>query len=287
MRRIGTKPHILLINPRLSSWSPNIWVPLGLTYIAAILEQKDLNVEIIDLNAKQSEKGNLERRVEKASIVGIGGMITEYQEILRLVNVVKKANGEARVVLGGPLATTLPQELLKASQADFVVVGEGEQTIINLIHAIQYGQSFANIRGIAYKNGNQIIVTPPVELITEMDTIPLPARHLLDMNRYLRNHFDSFGLTIKGLGEIRSTNLITSRGCPYNCTFCFKGMWGYKWRARSPQNILEEIQLLHQKYDVNGFFFNDDTFLLDNKRVFELCKLLSKPRDKRIARSHV
>ena len=274
MRKIGIKAHILLINPRLSSWSPNIWVPLGLTYIAAVLEQKGIHVEIIDLNAKQSEKSNLERMVENASIVGIGGMITEHQEILRLVNIVKKVNGEARVVLGGPLATTLPQELLRASRADFVVVGEGEQTIIDLIHAIQHGQSFTNIRGIAYKDGNQIAVTAPAVPITDLDTLPFPARHLLNMNHYLKNHFDSFGLTIKGLGEIRSTNLITSRGCPYNCTFCFKEMWGHKWRARSAQNILEEMVLLHQQYSVNGFFFNDDTFLLDRKRIFELCTLL-------------
>jgi len=268
------KSHIVLINPRLSAWSPNIWVPLGLTYIAAALEQKGHNVEIIDLNAKRLDDDNLKRRVENAYIVGITGMITEHGEILRLVDVVKKANAEARVVLGGPLATTLPQELLQVSQADFIVVGEGERTIVNLVSAIEHSDSFADIKGVAYKEGNQIVATGPVEPIANLDTIPFPARHLLDMKRYLRNHFKSFGLKIKELGEIRSTNLITSRGCSYSCTFCFKGMWGNKWRGRSPANIVAEMELLYRTYSVNGFFFNDDTFVLDRKRILEFCQLL-------------
>ena len=277
MRRIGTKSRVVLINPRLKTWSPNVYVPLGLAYIAAILEQEGHNVEIIDLNVERMNDKGLRRKVENADIVGITGMITEYAEVLRLVDVVKKANAEARVVLGGPLATTLPQELLQVSQADFVVTGEGERTIVNLVSAIKHGDSFTDIKGIAYRDDSQIIATEPVAPIADLDTIPFPARHLLDMNRYLRNHFESFGFRIKGFGKkIKSTNLISSRGCPYNCTFCFKGMWGYKWRGRSPENITDEMELLYKRYGVNGFFFNDDTFVLDRKRIFKLCKLLKE-----------
>lgn len=251
-------------------------MPLGLTYIAAVLEQEGHQVEIIDLNVERVNQKELQGRVKDASIVGITGMITEYQEVLKITDVIKQANGDVKIVLGGPLATTLPRELLQVSQADFIVIGEGERTMPGLVSALEHGSSFAGIRGIAYKdNGSsQIILTESAMPIADLDSIPFPARHLLTMNRYLKNHFDSFGFDIKEFGKIQSTNIITSRGCPYSCTFCFKGMWGHKWRARSPANIIEEMELLYQRYGINGFFFNDDTFVLDRKRVFEFCQLL-------------
>ena len=270
--------NIVLLNPRLKTWSPNVYVPLGIAYIAAILEQAGYSVEIIDLNVEKANDEDLQGKVTNADIVGITAMITEYGEILRLVDIVKKASAEARVVLGGPLATTLPRELLQASRADFVVIGEGERTVVDLVSAIKYGDGFSKIKGIAYRNGNQIIITEPAEPTADLDTIPFPARHLLDMKRYLKNHFESLGLKIKEFGKIKSTNIITSRGCSYSCTFCFKGMWGYKWRGRSPENIVDEMELLYRRYGVNGFIFNDDTFVLDRKRIFKLCDLLKQRR---------
>ena len=269
---------IILINPRIRAWSPNVWVPLGLSYVAAALEQEGYNVEIIDLNVERMNDRALQKKVKNANIVGITGMITEYREVLKLVNTVKLCNGDSKVVLGGALATTLPQELLQVSQTDFMVIGEGERTTVNLISAIERGDSFSDVKGIAYKDGDHIIITEPAEPINNLDTIPFPARHLLHLDQYIKNHFKSFGIEIEEFGKIRSTNLITSRGCPYSCTFCFRDMWGYKWRGRSAANIVAEIELLKEKYNVNGFFFNDDTFVLDRKRVFEFCELLKKER---------
>ena len=113
-----------------------------------------------------------------------------------------------------------------------------------------------------------------MEPIADLDTISFPARHLVNMNRLSQNHFKNFGLKMKGFGDIKSTNLISSRGCPYSCTFCFKDMWGTKWRARSAKNIIEEMDSLYNQYGINGFVFNDDTFVMDKKRVFELCELI-------------
>ena len=267
---------ILLLSPKLNSWSPNVYVPLGLAYIAAALEQAGYSAEIIDLNLQKMSDNNLRRKTAAADMVGITGMITEYEGILRLVDIIKEANAETRVILGGPLATTLPQEILQSSQTDFIVIGEGEKTIVNLVSAIKHGGNFSDVEGIAYKDGGRIIIAEQPEPIADLDTIPFPARHLLDMNRYLQNHFDNFGFKIKDFGKIKSTNLISSRGCPYSCTFCFKAMWGSKWRARSPENIIDEMELLHRENGVNGFFFNDDTFVLDKKRVLKFCELLKE-----------
>lgn len=268
------KLRIILINPRYKVWRPSVWVPLGLGYIAAVLENEGNDVEIIDMVAEKVGDRQLQKRIENADIVGLTGMVTEFEEVLRIIGLVKETNENIKVILGGPLATTLPKQLLQVSQADFIVIGEGEKTIVNLLSAIKRGNNFSNVKGIAYKEGDGIIVADPPEPIANLDTIPFPARHLLDMNRYLQNYFENRGLKIKDFGKIKSTNLITSRGCPYSCTFCFKGMWGYNWRARSPENIVEEMELLYRRYGVNGFCFNDDTFVLDKERVFKFCHLL-------------
>jgi anaerobic magnesium-protoporphyrin IX monomethyl ester cyclase len=265
---------ITLLNPQLKTWSPNAYVPLGLGYIAASLEQSGHNVDIIDLNVHRMIDKALQKRVTGAGIVGITGMITEYQTLLKLVNFTKAASASAKVILGGPLATTLPRKLLRESGADFIVLGEGEKTIIDLVTVIEQGGDINSIKGIAFRADGEIIVTEPAEPITDLDTIPFPARHLLDMKHYIKDHFNSFGIKIQGSGRIRSTNLISSRGCPYSCTFCFKDMWGHKWRGRSPENIIREMEFLHDAYNINGFFFNDDTFVLDRERVLELCRQL-------------
>ena len=268
---------IVLINPRLRAWSPNIWVPLGLAYIAAVLEKEGHTIKIIDMNEKKLNDDDLRANLkEDVDLVGITGMITEYQKILRIIDIAKDGFPDRKVILGGPLATTLPQQLLEQSKADFIVIGEGENTTPALIHAIEHGSDITKIRGIAYKKGEQIVINEPARQIDNIDTIPFPARYLLDMSKYIRNHFESFGFEIDGFDKIQSTNLTSSRGCPYNCTFCFKDMWGYKWRGRSAETIIAEMDLLNDKYNVNGFFFVDDLFVLDKKRVFEFASLLRK-----------
>jgi len=273
---------ILLVNPRLNAWSPNIWVPLGLAYIAAVLEQGGYVVRIIDLNVRQLSKGKLIGEVGQADVVGIGGMITEYSEVLGLIDFVKKVDVKP-VILGGGLATALPREILEVSQADFAVIGEGEKTIVGLLEAMEnFGYGLADIRGIAYKSNGEIIINEPVEHIADLSSIPNPARHLLDMRRYVMDHFTNLGLTVRNFGKLRSTNLITSRGCPYSCNFCFKGMWGHKFRRRSPQNVVEEMVALSIDYNINGFFFLDDSFVSDKEWVLEFCKLL-KERQLKVA----
>ena len=272
------KFRIVLINPRIRAWSPTVLIPLGLTYIAAVLEKEGDDVEIIDMNARKVSDQHLRQTVRGVDLVGITGMITEYQEILRITKIIKEADSNVKVVLGGPLPTTIPEELLQMSPADFVVIGEGERTIVTLTAALKRGGDLASIAGIGYKNGEQVFITDRPEHIADLDTIPFPARHLLDMKRYTRNQFHNFSTKMAGIGKIRSTNMITSRGCPYSCTFCFKDMWGHKWRGRSPENIVAEIALLNAEYGINGFFFNDDTFVLDTKRVLRFCQLIMESR---------
>ncbi len=265
--------NITLINPRLNTWSPNIYPPLGLCYIAASLEQADHDVGILDMNSQRVSDKELVRQADMTNIVGITGLVTEYGEVVRLTKVIKSVNEDTIVVLGGPLATTHSEELLLASGADVAVVGEGEQTIVELVGAIKQGQSKELIKGIAYMDKGRVVTHPPREPVAGLDSIPYPARHLLDMSRYSTHHFQTFGIKMP---KIKSTVMITSRGCPFFCEFCFHDLQGHKWRARSPEDIVSEMRELRDDYDIRGFVFNDDTFVVSKKRVMDFCSLLAK-----------
>lgn len=264
--------RITLINPRLRTWSPNIYPPLGLCYIAASLEQAGHEVDIVDMNSHRVSDKALLKHIENSPIVGIGGLITEYAEVVRLAQIIKQADANRIVILGGPLATTHSKELLETSSADAVVVGEGEQTIVELVKGTEQGTSKDLIKGIVYRDGEKIIAHPPREPENDLDSIPHPARHLLDMSRYSTHHFKSFGIKMP---EVKSTTLISSRDCPYHCDFCF-GSPNKKWRARSPEDMVSEMQELRNEYDIRGFVFNDDTFTVQKRRVLDFCTLLKR-----------
>lgn len=261
--------NITLLNPRLKTWSPTVYVPVGLAYVAAALEQAGHCVAIADLNSHQISDKHLAKRLVGAEIIGITGMITEYAEVIRLAGLSKRVNPTAKVIIGGPLATTYTHEVLENSQADFVVVGEGEKTVVKLVEAIQQGCGITDMGGVAYKVDGSVRVAPPAKQIRDLDTIPYPARHLLDMSHYTQDHFRKFGITSF---KVKSATMFSSRGCPYHCTFCFQDVWGNKWRGRSPNNIIGEMLQLNRQYGFNAFVFNDDTFVLNKQRVFDFCK---------------
>lgn len=261
--------NITLINPRLKTWNPNIYVPLGLTYIAAALEHEGYSVKIIDMNTKGFTDNKLAKELEAVDIIGITGMITEYTEVLRLVQLSKACNHSAKVILGGALATTWTEKVMSSSEADFAVLGEGELVITNLLSAMGSGKEFSSIKGIAYKDNGRVIINPREDIITNPDSIPFPARHLLDISNYTTRWFKSYG---EDVSNVKSCTIFSSRGCPYSCSFCYMDMWGHKWRGRSPDNIISEIKMLQRDYGFNGFLFYDDTFVLDRARILEFCR---------------
>ena len=265
--------RVTLINPRLNTWSPNIYVPLGLCYIAASLEQAGHEVDILDMNSQRVSDKALVKHIEDSALVGIGGLVTEYGEVVRLVKVIKSADENEIVVLGGPLATTHSEELLVASGADVAVIGEGEQAIVELVNGIKIGHSQKFIKGIVYQDNGKVITHQPREPEMNLDSIPHPARHLLDMGRYSTHHFKTFGIKVP---KMKSTTMISSLACPYHCSFCFGDLHGKKWRARSPEDIVSEMKELRRDYNIRGIVFNDDTFAVNKKRVLDFCSLLEK-----------
>jgi anaerobic magnesium-protoporphyrin IX monomethyl ester cyclase len=164
--------------------------------------------------------------------------------------------------MGGPHASFLPSETLrKCPQLDIVCVGEAERTIHELAQAVEDKMSLSNVRGIVYRSGNHIVEAPPQPLINDLDSLPFPARRLLPMNQY----------TVLGK-KTTIGHVITSRGCPFNCIFCASSLlFGRKFRARSPKNVIDEIEEVVSDYNPDTLEFTDDLFTLNRRRVEAIC----------------
>ena len=243
--------------------------PLGLAYLAAVLERGGHSVRIIDAQALGILLPQIKREIERdqPDIVGVTSTTPTMREALAIVEATKEACPGAITVVGGPHVTFLPAETLReCPQLDVVCVGEGERTMHELTQTIERKASLANVRGIVYRSGDHIVKTPPQPLIDDLDSLPFPARHLLPMDRY----------TILGKKSLIG-HIMTSRGCPFNCTFCASSLlFGKRFRGRSPKNVVDEIEQVVSKYNPGSIEFSDDEFTLDRKRAEDICEEIKR-----------
>ncbi|MHA1312686.1 MAG: B12-binding domain-containing radical SAM protein [Candidatus Helarchaeota archaeon] len=269
---------ILLINPyhRVSylgneKMSP-ILPPMGLAYIAAVLIQNKIAVKIIDLNLNLPSKIDFIHQIkeEEPDIIGITSSTPVINNAFRLCAEIKAANPETITVLGGPHPTALPKDTVSNENVDVVVVGEGEYTFLDLIRAIEEKKDLSQVEGIVFKKNGEIISNPLRPLIEDLDELPLPAYELLEMDKYYSPQ------TKTG----KFANILTSRGCPARCIYCNKKIFGTKFRARSVNHLLNEIEFLINNYGIREFHILDDLFTANKKRVREFCyQVLKKKLD--------
>lgn len=265
--------RILLIKPWAQHYQSN-YAPLGLAYIAAVLEEAGHSVQILDLMAEgvKSNRFSSYLQKQKPDAIGISCVITEYNGILQVASLCKETSPLIPLIVGGPFPTSAPDIFLSQPVIDIVVISEGERTIVEVMERIEKGESMEGVPGTAYKQGGKQRFNPPREPILDLDAIPFPARHLLPMERYISSFENWFG---KG-PRTRATNIISTRGCPYSCIFCDRKVFGSKWRGRSASNIADEIQSLTQDYNINGIIFSDDMFDLYRRRVYQVCDEIDK-----------
>ncbi|MCL4491011.1 MAG: B12-binding domain-containing radical SAM protein, partial [Nitrospirae bacterium] len=254
---------ILLIHPRENIWIRSKTVPLGLGYIASVLEKAGHNVKIIDYRIFP------DRELEKADVVGITAttpLIRGAWEIAREAK--KKFN--AITVLGGPHVSALPEESAKLPYIDYVVRGEGEDTIVQLCSILEQGKSAEQVLGVSFKKDNKIIHHPHREFIKNIDDIPFPAYHLFPP-------LDKYTNPQPLISErTPAANIMTSRGCPFDCVFCYKGVYGRHYRVRSPENLIAEWKWLIETYNVKEIAIQDDMFNIKLDRAKNICKLIIK-----------
>lgn len=265
--------EIALITPK--QYREEVMTPLGILYLAAVLEKKGHNVTVLDMNEPDMTIGRLSENLKKIKppLVGVSSMITDIRDVLRIGATVKETLPGSLVVFGGPLPSSMPGIMIKKPFVDVVVLGEGESTMLELVEAAEGGRKLESVNGIVFKRNGEVVATPPREPTKDLDSIPFPARHLINMRTYLRKKRILLGVRKRNMVSI---NMISSRGCPYNCIYCFQGVFGRTWRGRSAKNVVDEMELLHKDYGVEGIVFSDDTFVLDRKRVFGICHEIKK-----------
>lgn len=263
------RKRIALINPPLlkdSSFHP-FFPPLGLGYIAAVLERDGHEVAVIDCPICRFNHDKLREELTAfhPDIVGISAMTTMIASALQAAKDVKETCPDATVVLGGPHATFMDEEILQSeSGVDIIVRGEGEYTMLELARLLPDCGKLADVKGITLRRGGDIFRTPSRPRIQDLDALPYPAYHLMPMEKY------------RIYGRIHLP-VMSSRGCPFQCTFCVASqMFGAKFRARSPRSVVDEIEWLIKEYGAEAISFHDDTLTLDNRRMLRICDEIKK-----------
>jgi radical SAM superfamily enzyme YgiQ (UPF0313 family) len=254
--------------------------PQGISGIAAVLEKEKIPVRILDLNFEQRRGKDWRRalvyalRKSPPDMVGITSTTPAVLNVLFIAETVKEMDAGIPVVVGGPHPSAMPDNLLHmAPQVDVTVRGEGERTVPELFRAFASRGDLSGVRGIAFRSDGGIVVTEDRPVIEALDELPVPARHLLPPlhEYYFAGHcYD----------RLPVTSVMTSRGCPQACRFCTQAVFGRRYRVRSPESIVAELELLAGNYGIRSVMFVDETFTCEKKRVYDLCRLLRRKRKK-------
>ncbi len=277
---VALPQRIILVNPCYQRSVQaiaqiSIGPPLGLAYLAAVLEKEGYPVDIIDANAERLSNEEVIRRVLefKAEVVGLTAVTPTLHLCCALAGEIKKLPRPISTVIGGAHTTSLPKETLQSHpEIDFLITGEGEFILPALLKALENKEGLANIRGLCWRESGNIILTAPAENIGDLNQLPFPSRHLLPNNLYRTPESG------------RMTSLIAMRGCPAQCIYCAaQVVAGRKLRKRSPENVLKEMELCFSAYGVRFFAFLDDTFTFDKSWVHDLCaKIIASGMNRRI-----
>lgn len=268
--------RILLINPSLAEAeishykksvekNRGVYPPLGITYVAACLRKAGHSLRLIDCDVEENALGKIERvcRRFKPELVGFYAMTWTFRQDVELLKRIKKILPRVKSVVGGPNVSAFPRESLVFSDFDFAVKGEGEITAVELVEAIKGKRKFASVQGLIWRDGKKIMQNKDRALIQNLDEVPFPAWDLLPVKKYndvftQRPHF---------------VTMLATRGCPFRCTFCDReNRMGRTWRMRSPQNVVQEMRMIYDKYGISEFMFFDDNFIVDKKWVLDFCR---------------
>ncbi len=259
--------------------------PLGIAYLGAVLRKnyqgklldataegyenlEDLGTELVKYGLSYQE---IKNRISDYApdLVGITCLYsTQYPSVRSICQLVKEISSEIITVIGGYHPTFLARECLKREGSiDFIALGEGENTLQDLLKQIELGKDLTQVKGIAFRQGDKLRINPQTNYIENLDELPFPARDLLPMEKYF-----SINIPMSVTSKHRlCTPVLTSRGCTARCIFCpSPNFWGHHFRARSAENVLKELELLIKDYQIREIQFQDDNLILDKKRATEI-----------------
>jgi radical SAM superfamily enzyme YgiQ (UPF0313 family) len=275
---------ILLVAPPLTqkerygnlSEIGTLYPPLGLAYIAAVAEEAGHNVKVVDCEALEYDYSDLYKVIEKykPDVLGMTTFCTVMDRVYKIAEKTKKICNNCSVVLGGVQTTIEPMPSLKRKDVDFIIYGEGEVTFVEFLKEMQKPaeqRELSKIKGLFWKDtSGKILMNEKRELIQDLDALPFPARHLFPMEKY------------HGSANLRGKkvlNIMTSRGCPFNCSYCSSHLsFGKTHRFRSAKDVVAEMKELNDEYGCDSIQFYDESFTMNRNRVIELCKEIKKSK---------
>ncbi|MBW2333502.1 MAG: B12-binding domain-containing radical SAM protein [Deltaproteobacteria bacterium] len=248
------------------------YFPSGLAYIASVLIREGYEVEIYNQDQHHFPDNHLTEFLDKnkydAIGVGVIGGYYQYRKLLNISNAINNSRNRPFYMIGGHGPSPEPEYFLKKTQADVVVIGEGEITVVNLMNALGNHKSLKTIKGIAFREGDNVIVNERQPLIKDIDTISFPAYDLfpIDYYRLLKRP--------RGKSTDFQMPVLSSRGCTFKCNFCYRMDKGY--RKRGNESIIEEIKLLKEKYGIKIIQFSDELLMFSEERAISICESLIK-----------
>lgn len=271
------KTDILFVHPLYGEeteeriFQPGIEFPISLVYLSAYLDQRGIDNSILDLRLEHDPLKALHEhiRIKRPLAVGITASTAAIDNAAWVAGWVKSIDKQIITVIGGWHASALPEETLKKyPQFDYLIHGEGEIALSNLMECLAGGSPAEQCRGLAFRSNGSIQVNPREPLISNLNEIPFPDREKVPINRYHPK------LGTRNYMRLPSTGILVGRGCPYNCLFCYKGVWGKGIRFRSPENVLEEIEMCIDRFGIRDFRFYDDTVTFPRWDLKSLCEAI-------------
>lgn len=250
--------------------------PLGLAYISACLKRAGYNVDVLNLNHYDENQSDLiKEKLCKGNYkyVLTGGLSAHYRQIKSIISDVKGSGIGATVIIGGGVVTSTPILMYNELSPDYMVLGEGEETIVELINKLNNEvRDLGNIKGIGYRDSSgELVITPSRSPIMDLDSLPLPDLEGFEFEKYLDMQRPNDNLYLYINDKPSFYPIISSRGCPYNCTFCYHPL-GQKYRSRSIDNFINEVKYVTEKYKVNNLAIFDELLSADRKRLFDICE---------------
>lgn len=272
--------NILLINVSLRPASPIKLFPVGLGYIATAIKRAGFEFDLLDIDAHRFSDQKVETliRKKKYDIVCMGCIVTGYKIIKSLAAAIREIHPFAKIVVGNSVATSVFDTLLTRTDVDVAVMGEGDETIVDLLEAITESRPLESVQGICFKKDGEVVSNPARPYIKDIASIPLPDFSLFDIETYIENsrHYVNDPVPIPR-EEIRALPINTARGCLGQCTFCYHNFRGMPYRYRSIGSIVEDIKFLSNRYALNYIHFWDELTFFSKKQTMALMqKILSE-----------
>lgn len=282
---------ILFVNPPIPQtyYNREYYIPSGLLYLAAVLQENGEIVKILDMKTIKLDKSDNPQKLYndllintissfQPDLIGFGCLYSgHFPDILSFSILVKEKFENIPIVIGGIHPTIYPFEILSnCSSFDWIIIGEGEQSITQLVNTIKDNTcEFEKIDGFAYRKNGDVYINPKKHFIEDLDSIPFPAYDLINLEDYYVDTSDWHNP--KKLPIRTSIPIISSRSCPNRCNFCsMYSVMGPRWRPRSPKNVVDEIEYLYNKFDHRHFSFMDDNLTFKKPHVLEICNQIIK-----------